>query len=106
MRILLDESLPRKLKDDLPEHKVVTVPEAGWASRRNGELLRLADAHFDVFVTPDRHLSEQQNLTGLRLILVVLRARSNDITDLRPLMADLLSVLPRLQPGQIFRLGA
>lgn len=105
MRILLDESLPRRLKEELPDHKVLTVPEAGWASKKNGELLRLADPHFDVFVTPDRHLSEQQNLAGLRIRVVVLRARSNDISDLLPLMKDLRTVLPLLQPGQVFRLG-
>lgn len=54
MRILLDESAPRGLKELLPGHEVKTVPEQGWASKLNGELLGLAVAdRFDVFVTPD-----------------------------------------------------
>jgi predicted nuclease of predicted toxin-antitoxin system len=37
MRILLDESLPKRLKADFGDHEVSTVPEMGWASKRNGE---------------------------------------------------------------------
>jgi hypothetical protein len=40
MRVLLDESLPRKLKAELGQHEVTTVPEAGWAGTKNGDLLR------------------------------------------------------------------
>jgi predicted nuclease of predicted toxin-antitoxin system len=42
MRVLLDECLPRKLKNDLPGHAARTVPEMGWAGKKNGELLQLA----------------------------------------------------------------
>jgi len=50
MKILIDESLPRKLKNELPGHAVSTVPEMGWAGKKNGELLRLM-SDFDVFIT-------------------------------------------------------
>ena len=72
MRVLLDESLPRQFKAQLSGHEVLTVPEVGWAGKKNGELLRLADARFDVFVTADAHLPEQQNLSGLKLGVVFL----------------------------------
>lgn len=49
MRLLLDESLPRKLKARLAPHEVRTVPEMGWASKSNGELLRLAEQEFESF---------------------------------------------------------
>jgi hypothetical protein len=42
MRVLLDECLPRKLKNDLAGHDVRTVPDMGWAGKKNGELLQLA----------------------------------------------------------------
>ncbi len=53
MRILIDECLPKKLKLDLPDHFVKTVPEAGWAGKQNGELLRVAELNFDVLLTND-----------------------------------------------------
>jgi hypothetical protein len=62
MRVLLDESLPRGLRKELASHEVVTVPEAGWAGRKNGDLLRLAEPAFDVFVTADGRLPFQQDL--------------------------------------------
>jgi len=57
MRILLEESLPRRVERQLPaEHLISTVQEQGWGGKRNGELLRLAERQFDVFVTMDRGL--------------------------------------------------
>ncbi|MGZ8845968.1 MAG: hypothetical protein ACXW3C_05845 [Pyrinomonadaceae bacterium] len=56
MRVLLDESLPRKLKHDVQADLVRTVPEMGWASIENGSLLKLAETEFDVFLTRDRNL--------------------------------------------------
>ena len=57
MRVLLDECLPRRLKHALVGHDARTTPEMGWASRQNGELLRLAEREFDVFLTVDRKRS-------------------------------------------------
>lgn len=65
MRVLLDESLPRRLRQELPEHEVSTVPEAGWAGKGNGELLRLAEPAFEVFVTMDRQLRRGRHNRGL-----------------------------------------
>jgi hypothetical protein len=106
MRVLLDESLPRQLKRHLPGHQVRTVPELGWAGRRNGELLRLAAGHFDVFVTADRHLAKQQNLGQIEFALVILLARSNAFEDLEPLLPQLAALLPTLAPGQVARVSA
>ncbi len=60
MRVLLDECLPRQLKQELIGHDVVTVPEAGWAGKQNGELIALATERFDVFVTIDQNLPAQR----------------------------------------------
>jgi hypothetical protein len=54
MRILLDESLPRSLRGELPGHSVRTVAEMNWSAVENGELLRLAATQFDAFVTAVR----------------------------------------------------
>jgi hypothetical protein len=81
MRVLLDECLPRGLKKYLHEHDVKTVPEAGWAGMKNGELLRVASGKVDAFVTIDSNLAYQQTVTGLSFGVLVLVARSNRRSD-------------------------
>ena len=105
MRILLDECLPKRLKRDLVGHESRTVPEMGWASKRNGELLRLAEADFDVFLTVDRNLSFQQDVARFKLTVVVLVAKGNRHSDLQPFVAELLDVLVSVVPGQLVRVG-
>jgi hypothetical protein len=83
MRILLDESLPRRLRHSFPGHEVVTVAEAGWSGIRNGELLLLAASRFDLFVTADQNIQFQQNLSTLPLTVAVLVARDNRLESLR-----------------------
>ena len=106
MRVLLDECMPRKLKEDLSDHDVQTVPEAGWASKKNGELLLLANGKFDVLLTIDRGFVFQQNTKGLRICVICLAARSNRIKDLRPLMSNVRFHLNNIQPGRIIRVSA
>ena len=84
MKILLDECIDRRLAKEIEGHEVVTVPQAGWAGIRNGELLRLAQAQFDVFVTVDRNLSFQQHLAQFTIAVIVLQAPTNRLKDLRP----------------------
>jgi predicted nuclease of predicted toxin-antitoxin system len=99
MKILLDECVDWRLARDLPGHDVNTAGQMGWSALKNGELLALAAEYFDVFVTVDRKLSFQQNINTLKLAVVVLRAQTNRLADLRPLIPALLDVLPRLVPG-------
>ena len=106
MRILLDECLPKRLKGDLAGHDARTVPEMGWASKQNGELLGLAENKFDVFLTVDRNLSFQQNVTKFNIAVVVMAAKGNKHADLQPLMAGVLAALVGIGPGQVVRVGA
>ena len=85
---------------------MTTVPERGWAGKTNGELLRLAQTEFDAFVTIDAGLPYQQHLAGFELGIVLLVAPSNRLDALVPLMPPLLEQLPRLEPGQILRIGS
>ncbi len=71
MRILLDESLPIELRDELPGHSVSSVREMGWSALKNGELLFRAAAQFDVFLTADQNPQYQQNLRTLPLRTLV-----------------------------------
>ena len=79
MRLLLDESIPVKLRRSLPNHDVRTVVEMGWSGVKNGELLAFAANEFDAFVTVDKNLPYQQNLTTLSVAVVVLDAASNEV---------------------------
>jgi hypothetical protein len=102
VRILVDECLLRGLKRELSGLAVRTVPEMGWASKRNGELLALADEHFDVFVTVDRNLSFQNEVHRFALAVVVLQAAGNRLVDLRPLIPGLRTTLDVVVPGRVF----
>ena len=78
----------------------------GWASKRNGELLALAAVEFDVFLTADRNLSYQQDVSAFDIAVVVLVARSNRLEDLRPLASRVLEVLDTAARGRVTVVGA
>jgi predicted nuclease of predicted toxin-antitoxin system len=105
MKLLLDECIDRRLARDLPGHFVRTVPQMGWATIKNGRLLRRAEKEFDVFVTVDRNLSFQQNLPKFDIAVAVLRARSNRLDALQPLAAPLLAALVKMKPGRVTVIG-
>ena len=101
MKVLLDECLPKKLKRGVEADFVQTVPEAGWASKKNGELLRLAEVDFDVLLTNDQNIEHQQNLKNFNLAFVVLVAPTNDIADLQPLMPAANKALKIIRAGEV-----
>ena len=103
MRILLDESLPQELQDELPGHSVLTGRRAGWSGLKNGELLQRAADRFDVFVTADQNLQFQQNLIKLPISVVVLVTLSNRMEAIRPSIPALLSALNTLLPRTLIR---
>ena len=71
----------------------------GWATIKNGELLALAANHFDVFVTVDRNLSFQQNLASFSIAVVIIRAKSNRLADLKPLTPQLWAAIESARAG-------
>ncbi|MEM9352686.1 MAG: DUF5615 family PIN-like protein [Planctomycetota bacterium] len=107
MKILLDENLPRRLKDHLTGcGEVSTVPECGWSGKQNGELLRLASQAFEVFVTMDQGLSFQQNLSGYDIAVVVLAAESNRLESLLPLVPQIEKASAFASTGEVVRVTA
>jgi hypothetical protein len=106
VRVLLDECLPFDLVPYLTGHEVHPVARLGWAGTKNGALLRRAVEHrFDLLLTIDKRLSHQQ-LIPAELAVVTVRARSNRIADLAPLVPALLEALAAATPGTITRVGA
>jgi predicted nuclease of predicted toxin-antitoxin system len=99
--VLLDENLPRLLKGDLPQFDVRTVREMGWSAKSNGELLQIADENFEVLVTADRSLPNQQSLAGRRVGVVVLATRSTKLEDIREILGPLRDAIASVKPGAV-----
>jgi hypothetical protein len=74
MKIILDESVPQKLRLLIEgSHEVITTWFQGWSGLKNGALLTAAEeAGFDLFITADQELTYQQNWTGRKIALLVL----------------------------------
>ncbi|MGH8021442.1 MAG: DUF5615 family PIN-like protein [Opitutaceae bacterium] len=106
MRVVLDECLPRRLGKLLTGHEVATVPELGYAGKKNGELLSLLAGKFDVFVTVDSNLPAQQNMSRHSIGVVVIRASSNRLDDLQPLVPEMLSAIALVRPHDVVTVGA
>jgi hypothetical protein len=101
VKVLLDECVDRRLAREIAGHEVTTAPDAGWASAKNGDLLAFAQDQFDAFVTTDRNLAFQQHLPRFSIAVLILRARTNRLIDLRPLVPKLLDALPSARPGEV-----
>ena len=107
MKVLLDECVPRKLKNSLSGHECQTVPEAGFAGKRNGELLYLADQDgFEVFVTVDRGIEYEQNLARHKIAVIMLRTKSSRLVDLIPHVPEILRLLKSIKSGELIRVGS
>jgi hypothetical protein len=105
VKILLDECVDRRLSRDLVGHSVSTVPRWGWSGIKNGELLALAEKEFDIFVTVDRKISTQQDLTKFNIAVLLIRSRSNRLEDIRPLVPELLEAFNRVTPRELTIVG-
>ena len=100
MRILLDECVPRPLRQELTGHHVSTAQEMGWSGKKNGELLALmAGAGFEVLLTVDQNLRHQQNLAISGVAIVVMAAPSNRLADLIPLIPGVETALGSIRAG-------
>lgn len=83
MKILLDECVTKHLKRHLPEFEVATVREMQWSGIKNGRLMALcAENGFDVLLTIDKNLANQQNLNLYPLTVAVLNSLSSTVEEL------------------------
>ena len=108
MRVLLDESVPRRLGAAFPKpFEVRTVRQMGWAGYLNGRLLRLAaDRGFGALVTVDRGFEYQQNLQELPIPVVIMIARRTRLQELRPLVGKVVALLSADTERRIHRVEA
>jgi hypothetical protein len=91
---LLDENLPKRLKDVLSPHHIFTVRDMGWNGIKNGELLKLMIKNdFDAFLTFDKNLRYQQNFKKYSIPVIILNAPDNSFLTLSGLKSKILKVL-------------
>lgn len=95
MKLLLDENLPVKLKDFFSDiHEVETVQGRGWNGVKNGKLFQLlTSAGFDALVTIDKNLRHQQRIDDLNVIIIILNAKTNRLSSLKPFVAKLEEII-------------
>jgi predicted nuclease of predicted toxin-antitoxin system len=107
MKILMDECVPAGLKSHIASfgHECKTVRQAGYGSKKNGELLALAEVQWDVLLTSDRKIKYQQNMTGRKVAILILCVKTNRMQDLLPLMPECAKVLLAIQPWQVVEVG-
>ncbi|HYC88069.1 MAG TPA: DUF5615 family PIN-like protein [Thermoanaerobaculia bacterium] len=100
-RVLFDEDVPRQLRRDLPEFEIRTVQEEGWSSTKNGDLLRISSATFQVFVTADKRLQHQQNIARHNIGVVVLATRDTRLPRLQQALDELRAAIRDVIPGTV-----
>jgi predicted nuclease of predicted toxin-antitoxin system len=107
MKILIDECVPAGLGAVLRErgYQCDTVREAGYGSKKNRELLRLAEGHWDVFLTIDRNIKHQQNVSGRKIGILILRVKSNRLPDVLQHLPSCLEALKTARSGEIVEVG-
>jgi hypothetical protein len=105
MRLLIDECIDQRLRLLFPTHDCQTAGFAKLAGLKNGRLIDAAEAAgFDVLITVDQNIPDQQNLIGRTISVLILCAPSNRLRDLEPLVPEARSTLSAINPGQVLRI--
>lgn len=99
MKVFIDECVNRRIVPHLLGHDIKTARQMGWTSVKNGALLALCEEQFDVFITIDKSLPKQQNLSRLDLAIIVIAARSNRIKDLLFHVPAIIAAIPDCPKG-------
>lgn len=104
MKLLLDESIPRRLAKSFPDQfEVSTVQDNGWSSRKNGALILLAAEHnFDALITADKGFEHQHNPETLPITVVILRSHRTRLQELMPLVPRIIQLLDTDPPIGVY----
>lgn len=105
MRLLIDECIDQRLRLLFPGHDCQTAGFANLAGLKNGRLLEAAEgAGFDVLITTDQSIPDQQNLARRRISLIILCGPTNRLQDLEPLVPSAVSALRSIGRGEVVRI--
>ncbi|PSQ89528.1 MAG: hypothetical protein BRD45_02885 [Bacteroidetes bacterium QS_8_64_10] len=107
MRVLLDENMHVQLRHLFDEGvEAETVRYREWTSLDNGDLMRAAEADYDVFITMDRSIPHQRNLASFDLAVLLVHAPSNAYDAIAPLMPEVNRELRDVKAGTTVEVGA
>ncbi len=101
MNVFVDECVNYKLMRHLTGHQFIHATDTPWRGAKNGRLLRLAEIEYDAFLTIDRNIPYQQDLSRYDLAVIIIEAQSNNIEDLLPLVSRTLAALETIKPGDL-----
>jgi predicted nuclease of predicted toxin-antitoxin system len=99
MRVLIDSCLPVQLKAHIDFPFVRIARDMGWQNKKNGDLLEAAELSFDVLVTMDKNIHDQQLLNRFAIAVLIIKGRSNRLADLLPLASEINRMIPMSQKG-------
>jgi hypothetical protein len=94
MKIIIDECVPSIVKRGLPSLAIVSVQDMGWAGIKNGRLLTLIAAEFDLFITSDKNLRYQQNLSAFKIAVILLP--SNQVPVVKAMLPEIENAISGL----------
>jgi Domain of unknown function (DUF5615) len=103
VNILLDECVPWPMHKLLATHECTTAQQRGWGGAENGELLRLAEGEFNLFITSDQNLRYQQNLANRRIS--ILELSTNDLHRINAAAAAIQDAVNAIRPGELRKLA-
>jgi hypothetical protein len=102
MKIPLDECVPWPMHKFLTSHECSTAQQHGWGGIKNGDLLRLAEKEFSLFITSDQNIRYQQNLAGRQI--AILELSSNAYRRIKAAAELIRSAVAKIQPKEFCQL--
>ena len=105
MKILLDECVTKHLTPNLPDHEVSTVAKEGWSGTKNGQLMSVAAAGFEVLLAIDKNFQHQQNIGKYNLVVVVLDTPSSKMEILVQYLPVFEQQLSSFAKGNAYRIS-
>ena len=99
MKVFVDECVTYDLMPYLTGHQFTHIADTPLRGAKNGALLRAVTPDYNVSLTTDKSIPYQQNLKKFVMAFIILRAASNDVEDLLPLVPDLAAVLKQIEAG-------
>jgi predicted nuclease of predicted toxin-antitoxin system len=100
LKVFFDEDVPRKLARHLPRHEIHTVVSMQWGGVKNGALLKLIEREgYDVFLTGDKNMENQQRLEGLPFAVLIMSAINWPVV--RPHIHSISVAIYEARPGTV-----
>jgi hypothetical protein len=102
LKIAPDEGVPEGFIEHLPGHHVQSVRQLGLKSVKNGQLLAFIErAQFDAFVTNDKKMEAEGQLSRRPFAILILSATNWNV--MKPHVSKIADALEEAMPGEVVR---